>query len=212
MHLLSSAFFLPYTCYVFTLYFWREELQIMGSYSKRWWKPSIHWLSQSYLRSPFNDEVSSVKVSRICGKTSLCCSAGVLGDLLRARTTGDWLSIDSSLPPVEAGTVCRALFVVKSAFCFLYYLVTVQVPYLNKLWLTGDGLWHSWCNGVSWLWDVSHQRWFGYLKKLLFYLSWVVFNVVSWSWLLVLAHFEFLFFHHQLLVNTFYLSVADYNF
>lgn len=149
MHLLSSAFFLPYACYVFTLYFWRENL--------------------SYLRPPFNGEVSSVKVSRICGKTSLCCSAGVLGDLLRARTTGDWLSIDSSLPPVEAGTVCRALFVVKSAFCFLYDLVTVQVPYLNKLWLAGDGLWRSWCNGVSWLWDVSHQRWFGYLKKLLFY-------------------------------------------
>lgn len=51
-------------------------------------------------------------------------------------------------------------------FIFLYYLVTMQGLYLNKLW-------HSWCEGVSGLWDVSHQRWFNYLKKLLFYWSWL---------------------------------------
>lgn len=137
---------------------------------------------------------------------------GCWGNLLRARTTGNWLLIDSSLAPVEAGTICSALFVVRSAFYFLYYLVTVQVPYLNRPWLTSDRLWRSWCDNISRLWDVNHQRCFGYLKNLVFYLSCVVFNRVSQKWLQVLAQFEFLFFHHQLLVSTFYLSIADCNF
>lgn len=66
-----------------------------------------------------------------------------------------WLLMDSSLP-----------LVVKSTCYFLYYLVRMQVLYFSKLW-------HSWCDGVSRLWHVSHQRWFDYLKKLLFYLSWL---------------------------------------
>lgn len=56
--------------------------------------------------------------------------------------------------------------VVKSTSYFCYYLITMQVLCKNKLW-------HSWCAGVSRLWDVSHQRWFDYLEKLLFYLSWL---------------------------------------
>lgn len=111
--------------------------------------------------------ISSVKCHLLMweGKTDLCCSLGVVWDLLRARATWVWLLMDSSLPLVEAEAVSTALLW-SSQLLTCYYLITMQVLCKNKLW-------HSWCAGVSRLWDVSHQRWFDYLEKLLFYLSWL---------------------------------------